>query len=335
MATHPTWLAFLQAKSGGGTTLWASGPRQPRSRKSQGVSPFRATRRFDSCLAPQISARRVSPRLSVFFSARKRGKVQAPTPRTRRSPAGHSTSDLVHSAAVGTNDALFAKIARLHLPKGSVVADVTFGRGVFWKQVPIDDYCILASDLVLDPKGLRASNIELRDGVDCRNLPYENQSVNAVVLDPPYMEGFYRRVSHQAGTGSHAAFRKAYSQCQAAAPKQGQPKWHDAVTQLYLEAGKEALRVLAPGGHLIVKCQDEVSANLQRLTHVEIITGYESMGLYCKDLFVLVRRNAPAVSRLVRQVHARKNHSYFLVFHKPAGRRRYPSSNRGDFGKEQ
>ena len=74
--------------------------------------------------------------------------------------------------------------------------------------------------------------------------------------------------------------------------------------------------MLRPGGALIVKCQDEVSANKQRLTHVEIITGYESLGLYCKDLFVLIRPTSPAVSRLKVQVHARKSHSYFLVFEK-------------------
>ena len=71
-------------------------------------------------------------------------------------------------------------------------------------------------------------------------------------------------------------------------------------------------------------CQDEVSANTQRLTHVELITGYESLGFYCKDLFVLVRANSPAVSRLKTQVHARKNHSYFLVFDKR--RARHPST---------
>ena len=36
-------------------------------------------------------------------------------------------------------------------------------------------------------------------------------------------------------------------------------------------AVSEARRVLKPPGVLIVKCQDEVSANRQRLTHVEII----------------------------------------------------------------
>ncbi len=35
-----------------------------------------------------------------------------------------------------------------------------------------------------------------------------------------------------------------------------------------------------------------------------------------EDLFVVVRKNKPGVSRILRQVHARKNHSYFLVFRK-------------------
>ena len=58
------------------------------------------------------------------------------------------------------------------------------------------------------------------------------------------------------------------------------PKWHDAVTHLYFEAGEEAKRVLRDMGILIVKCQDEVSANKQRLTHVEIINHYEALGFY-------------------------------------------------------
>ena len=40
------------------------------------------------------------------------------------------------------------------------------------------------------------------------------------------------------------------------------------------------------------------------------------MGFVAEDLFVVMRNNRPGVSRMVRQVHARKNHSYFLVFWK-------------------
>jgi hypothetical protein len=57
-----------------------------------------------------------------------------------------------------------------------------------------------------------------------------------------------------------------------------------------------------------------VSAGKQRLTHVEIINEYEKKGFVVKDLFVVVLKNAASVSRIVKQLHARKNHSYFLIF---------------------
>ena len=104
--------------------------------------------------------------------------------------------------------------------------------------------------------------------------------------------------------------------------KTGAGKWHAAVVELYKEGGREAHRVLCDRGVFIVKCQDEVSANRQNLTHVEVITAYAEMGFFCKDLFVVVRPNKPGMSRLLKQAHARKNHSYFLVFVKiPAGKK--------------
>jgi hypothetical protein len=217
----------------------------------------------------------------------------------RKSPAGVATSNLVVSAYVGVNEDIFPQVLKLHVPQGSTVADVTYGKGVFWKQVPSDRYKVLRSDI--------------QSGVDCRKLPYADNSIDCVVLDPPYMEGLFRReVTHMAGAGTHRAFRKHYSNGEATV--EGGPKWHAAVTDLYFKAGREACRVLRDIGMLIVKCQDEVSANTQRLTHVEIINAYEAMGFYTKDLFIVVRPNRPGMSRLLTQVHARKNHSYFLVF---------------------
>jgi len=224
----------------------------------------------------------------------------------RRVQGGECTTDVTVSAYVAENADVFSKILKLHVPKGAIIADVTYGLGAFWRDVPGGEYILKASDL--------------KTGVDCRNLPYADESIDTVVLDPPYMEGLFRRdTSHLAGGGTHAAFRRAYSNAQV---HNGKVKYHDAVLDLYFRAGEEAVRVLKPFGVLIVKCQDEVSANLQRLTHVEIINRYSEMGLYPKDLFVVMRQNAPCITRLKKQEHARKNHSYFLVFTKDPRRLR-------------
>lgn len=216
----------------------------------------------------------------------------------KRTQGGRTTSDLVMSAYTGTNDEVFPKVLDLHVPEGSLVADVTYGKGVFWKRVPKGKYDLIASDIAT--------------GIDCRNLPYRSGSIDCVVLDPPYMEGFYRKATSQkAGSGTYGSFRDHYSNGDE---KPQGPKWQAAVFYFYVQAGKEAHRVLRDNGVLIVKCQDAVSANRQHLTHVQIIVEYQEMGFYAKDLFVLVRKNRPAVSRIKHQVHARKSHSYFLVF---------------------
>lgn len=220
----------------------------------------------------------------------------------RKRPDGVATTDVILSAHVAGNADVFAQVARLHIPPGSVVADVTYGKGVFWQQVQKDRYVLHASDI--------------QTGVDCRDLPYADESHDCVVLDPPYMEGLFRRsADHLAGAGNYAAFRDHYSD---GTETNGGPKYHAAVLDLYFRAGREAWRVLREGGVLIVKCQDEVSANQQRLTHIEIAAEYGRYGFYAKDLFVVVRQNRPAISRLLKQVHARKNHSYFMVFQKIA-----------------
>lgn len=241
-------------------------------------------------------------------------------PPKKRVQGGVSTSEVLMSAHQGGNADLFPKILELFVPDGSRIADVTYGGGVFWSKVDLERYELLATDLAM--------------GVDCRALPYEDAFLDALVLDPPYMEGLLRdNVDHKAGGGSYSAFRQYYSngnehssQWQRPDGKPA-PKWHAAVRELYYFASLEAWRTLRPGGIFIVKCQDEVSANKQWLTHVEIINDCNEMGFYCKDLFVLVRTNKAGVSRVKKQVHARKNHSYFLIFVKPERKRARPRSS--------
>lgn len=216
----------------------------------------------------------------------------------RKSPDGDATTNLVFSSFSGDNSELFPSILELHVPKGSKIADVTYGKGVFWKKVNLNEYKLFPSDI--------------KTGIDCRNLPYKDNEFDCVVLDPPYMEGLYRSDNSFAGNGTHYSFREHYSNGDR--PEKIKSKWHDAVLEFYIQAAIEARRILNSNGILIVKCQDEVSAGIQRLTHVEIILNLRELGFYTKDLFVLTRRNKPVAVRIIKQLHARKNHSYFLVF---------------------
>jgi hypothetical protein len=216
----------------------------------------------------------------------------APTFKAERVQGGKATTDLILSAHVAGNAEVFPMLLALHVPAGSTVADVTHGKGVFWRNVPKDMYRLLATDI--------------QDGVDCRSLPYEDESIDALVIDPPYMEGAMRGTAYSEGQQQFGDYY-GLQRCSGAG------KYHAAILNLYLDGCMEADRVLRRGGVLIVKCQDEVSANKQRLTHVEIINAMAARGYYAKDIFIVVRSNRPVVSRIKKQVHARKNHSYFLV----------------------
>jgi hypothetical protein len=224
----------------------------------------------------------------------------------RKSPAGKATNDLICTAHQGTNDELFPKILSLYVAPGSKVADVTYGNGVFWKGVDEADYELLATDL--------------KDGTDCRDLPYSDAEIDCVVFDPPYM--------HTPGGTAHVGHQNYEQYYCNNATNGSAKKYHEAVLDLYFAAADEAHRVLRNEGVYIVKCADEVCANQQRLTHVEIINDLTTKGFVIEDLFVLVRLNRPGVSRAVQQVHARKNHSYFLVFRKSDGRRRWAGPKR-------
>jgi tRNA G10 N-methylase Trm11 len=164
-------------------------------------------------------------------------------------------------------------------------------------------------------KEYRLKSSDLKNGVDCRHLPYSNGTMDCVVLDPPYM--------HTPGGTAHVGHQNFESYYQNNNTIHSEKKYHEAVLDLYFCAAQEAFRVLKPKGIFIVKCQDEVCANKQRLTHVEIINELVPMGFIVEDLFVLIRNGKPGVSRMLKQCHARKNHSYFMVFRKKGMRAAY------------
>lgn len=189
------------------------------------------------------------------------------------------------TAKNGTNADLFPDILSLYAKEGYTIADVTYGKGSFWKKTDKNKYNLLATDL--------------KGGIDLRILPYLNESLDVLVLDPPY--------AHSSKTPIKMSIEKQY----ALNSIQGR----DAIQDLYHSGIVEGKRVLKDNGILILKCQDEIMSGRQWWNHIELMQYCFNLGFIGEDLFILVQNGHPTM-RHKYQIHARKNHSYFIVLRK-------------------
>jgi hypothetical protein len=207
---------------------------------------------------------------------------------------GVDTDDRLNTVCP-TNSEGFARILRLYARPGDVIADPTFGNGVFWQDVNRSLYTVYATDLK-------------RDGVDLRAMPYEAESLDVVVNDPPYRYTPDKNTKHEETPG-HGKVDGLYN-LQAAQLTNTQ-----AVLELYYAGMAEAVRVLRPGGFLVVKCQDTVQDGKNIWVHNLLMDRAEKLGFACRDILVVT---PPSVikTRWDKQRHLRKAHSYFLVFRK-------------------
>jgi len=67
--------------------------------------------------------------------------------KTGRVARGVATNELVFSAHIGTNDEVFPQVVRLYVPPRAKVADVTYGKGIFWKGIDVKQFEFHPTDL--------------------------------------------------------------------------------------------------------------------------------------------------------------------------------------------
>lgn len=190
------------------------------------------------------------------------------------------------TAKKGTNADLFPDILELYAPPGARVLDMTFGNGVFWKNVGPRNYELVKNDI--DPHRGDCS-------YDFRDLPKGWSAIfDAVVFDPPYKMTGATQGDDRYGNKSNGYL---------------------TVKDAYKSGIDEAHRVLKQDGILIVKCMDSVAFHKQHWIHVDVFVRAIALGMVGEDLFVMVRSSARTQPHK-NQVHGWKNHSFFWVFRK-------------------
>jgi len=194
-----------------------------------------------------------------------------------------------------SQDRILRNITRLYLSRSSEKGkprrfelDPTFGAGGFYKAIRKPKFCF---DLSPSPE-LAADVVK----ADVRALPLKDKSIYSIIFDPPFL----------AGGGKSGLMTERY----------GYMEKVEDVWELYWKALVEFERVLKTYGVVVVKCQAIITGGNQYFTHTVIMNYAVKLGLYPKDLFILLSKTRPIQWNVKTQNHARKFHSYFWVFGK-------------------
>lgn len=129
-------------------------------------------------------------------------------------------------------------------------------------------------------------------------LPFDSETINSIMFDPPFLAD-QRNDDNKVGiiTDRFSSFKNI------------KELW-----DWYYLCLVEYKRILKRGGVLVFKCQDTVSSGKNYFSHCHILNMAVNVGLYPKDLFILLAKNRIIGHNHEIQKHARKFHCYYWVF---------------------
>jgi hypothetical protein len=179
--------------------------------------------------------------------------------------------------------------------------DCTYSKGLFWKNLPKPK---IKSDLV----PVTEDTIQ----ADSEHLPFENESMESVMYDPPFIISGKSYKENKDGSSVTAKRFQGYIT-------------YEKLTENYYNTLQELYRICKKDGFVIMKTMDTVSGGKNHFTHAMVMTMAMKLGFYPRDLFILlakVRINSFG-GKWNKQEHARKYHSYFWVFEKTKPKVKY------------
>jgi len=171
------------------------------------------------------------------------------------------------------------------------ILDATYGTGRFWKGTSRE-----VTSLDID------SRREPDYVADNRDMPFEDESFDVVVYDPPHLgsQGRSRSKKYQNfGLNFEALKAQGYS-----------------LSYLYPPFMAEAYRVLIPEGILLCKVADIIQNHRYQWAHIDLKVAGEAAGFTACDMIIKVRKGPMVSSKWKKAHHARKRHCHWLIFRK-------------------
>jgi hypothetical protein len=149
-----------------------------------------------------------------------------------------------HNFILGDSSELTKQVSYFYFRDGWAIADITYGLGVFWRQIDTSKYKCFFSDLKTCPDR----------PYDFRDLPYAANQFSASIFDGPWGgEQAHWRVPDCDGDGEDRFGAETLSGDHSPAK----------IMMLFRQGMREAHRILKDGGLLLMKCQDLVQGGVQ------------------------------------------------------------------------
>lgn len=138
---------------------------------------------------------------------------------------------------------------------------------------------------------------------DNMQMPFANESFDVVVYDPPHIPN--------QGKDRTKDFNKRFGLVLKSSSENGYNFSH-----LYPPFVSEAYRVLRPEGILFCKITDYIHNHRYQWAHLEFIRAATAVGFCPCDCIVKIRKGPITSPRWKTAHHARRHHSYWLIFRK-------------------
>lgn len=192
---------------------------------------------------------------------------------------------VIRSVATNQNDIL-RNILTLYIKDNTFECDLTYSTGIFYQRLKQPKYKFDKFPLSADVTPLEHAY----------SLP--NGIMNSVVFDLPFIV----RPSSNKALMVDKRFTAFHS-----------------IDEL-IDTNREMLRLsyqlLKKGGYLVIKTQDTNYTGRQIWTSFMVQQFASEIGFSLEDVFILLANHAIVGKTLIQQRHARKYHSYFMVFRK-------------------